>query len=146
MEFQVPGKMVFILRWGPDCHVTFITDRQSLHISLWPTDQVKAWIYALHICTTKKNTKKKTNLNLIMSNIPCRFKVPWRSWYQRYFYLCLGLLNSIYFTAKLSSHWGRDKMDDIWNHIFFNENVWIAIKISLKFVPKGPVNNVPALV
>ena len=27
-----------------------------------------------------------------------------------------------------------------------NENVWIPIKISLKFVPKGPINNIPALV
>ena len=30
--------------------------------------------------------------------------------------------------------------------IFFNENVWISIKISLKFVPKGPINTIPALV
>ena len=30
--------------------------------------------------------------------------------------------------------------------MFFNENVWISIKISLKFVPKGPINNIPALV
>ena len=30
--------------------------------------------------------------------------------------------------------------------IFLNENVWIAIKISLKFVPKGSVNNIPALI
>ena len=30
--------------------------------------------------------------------------------------------------------------------IFFNENVTISIEISLKFVPKGPINNDPALV
>ena len=30
--------------------------------------------------------------------------------------------------------------------IFMNENIWIPIKISLKFVPKGPINNIPALV
>ena len=36
--------------------------------------------------------------------------------------------------------------DDIFKCIFLNENVWIAIKISLKFVPKGPINNIPALV
>ena len=30
--------------------------------------------------------------------------------------------------------------------VFFNENVWISIKISLKFVPKGPIKNIPALV
>ena len=36
--------------------------------------------------------------------------------------------------------------DDIFKRIFFNENVWISIKISLKFVLKGPINNIPALV
>ena len=36
--------------------------------------------------------------------------------------------------------------DDIFKRICFNENVWISIKISLKFVPKGPINNIPALV
>ena len=30
--------------------------------------------------------------------------------------------------------------------IFLNGNVWISIKISLKFVPEGPINNIPALV
>ena len=34
----------------------------------------------------------------------------------------------------------------IFKCIFFKENVWIPIKISLKFVPKGPINYIPALV
>ena len=36
--------------------------------------------------------------------------------------------------------------DDSFKCIFFNENVSFSIKISLKFVPKGPINNIPALV
>ena len=32
------------------------------------------------------------------------------------------------------------------NAFFLNENVAISIKISLKFVPKGQINNIPALV
>ena len=36
--------------------------------------------------------------------------------------------------------------DNVFNHIFFNENVWISIKISLMFVPKGPISNIPAMV
>ena len=36
--------------------------------------------------------------------------------------------------------------DDIFTCIFLNENVWIWITISLKFVPHGPINNIPALV
>ena len=35
---------------------------------------------------------------------------------------------------------------DIFKCIFLNENVWISLKISLKFVPKGSINNIPALV
>ena len=36
--------------------------------------------------------------------------------------------------------------DDVFKCIYLNENLWIWIKISLKFVPKGQVNNIPALV
>ena len=36
--------------------------------------------------------------------------------------------------------------NDIFKCIFFNENVLILIKISLKFVPKVRINNIPALV
>ena len=41
---------------------------------------------------------------------------------------------------------GRHFADDIFKHIFLNENVRISLKISLKFVPKGPVNNIAPLV
>ena len=35
--------------------------------------------------------------------------------------------------------------DDLFKCVFLNENVWIAIWISPKFVPKGSINNNPAL-
>ena len=41
---------------------------------------------------------------------------------------------------------GRHFPDDIFKWIFLNENVWISINISLKFVPGGPINNIPTLV
>ena len=41
---------------------------------------------------------------------------------------------------------GRHFADDIFKRIFLNENVRISIKISLKFVPKGRIDNIPALV
>ena len=40
---------------------------------------------------------------------------------------------------------GHHFADDIFKCIFLNEIVWISNKISLKFVPKGPINNIPAL-
>ena len=36
-------------------------------------------------------------------------------------------------------------MAAIFQCIFLNENVWILIKISLKFVPEGPINSIQAL-
>ena len=40
---------------------------------------------------------------------------------------------------------GRYFADDVLKCIFLNENVWISLKIPLKFVPRGPINNIPAL-
>ena len=35
---------------------------------------------------------------------------------------------------------------DIFKSTFLNENVWTSLKISLKFVPKVQINNIPAMV
>ena len=43
-------------------------------------------------------------------------------------------------------HKGRHFPDDIFKCIFLNENLWILLKISLKFVPKVRTNNILALV
>ena len=40
----------------------------------------------------------------------------------------------------------RPPADDSFKCIFLNENVWLYSKLSLKFVPKDPINNIPALV
>ena len=41
---------------------------------------------------------------------------------------------------------GRHFPDDILKCIFPNENIWISIKTSPKFVPGGPINIIPSLV
>ena len=41
---------------------------------------------------------------------------------------------------------GGKMADEICKSIFFNENIWISIKISLKFVPRGPIHNNSALI
>ena len=40
---------------------------------------------------------------------------------------------------------GHHFPDDIFEWIIWNENVWISINISLKFVPRGQINNIPTL-
>ena len=41
---------------------------------------------------------------------------------------------------------GGNLADDIFKCIFINENFYISIQISLKFVPRAPIDNKPALV
>ena len=41
---------------------------------------------------------------------------------------------------------GRHFANDVFKCIFLNENVLISLRISLKFVPKGLINNIPPLV
>ena len=41
---------------------------------------------------------------------------------------------------------GRLFPDDILKWIFLNENIWISFRISLKFVSRVRINNIPALV
>ena len=67
-----------------------------------------------------------------------------------------GLLKGDLFWPYLNPCWtintlrlrqnGRHFADNTFKHISLNENVWVSIKISLKFVPKGPINDIPALV
>ena len=48
-------------------------------------------------------------------------------------------------TLKPNQNW-RHFPDDIFKCIFLKENVSISIRISPKFVPRGPVNNILALI
>ena len=57
----------------------------------------------------------------------------------------------IQLTLYILTHLPLDKIaailaDEIFKRIFLNENFRISIKISLKFVPKGPIDNKSALV
>ena len=65
--------------------------------------------------------------------------------------------SSSFALSELSHHWFSqclvisstsplDKMDDSFKRIFLNENVRISIQFSLKFVPKGQVDNKSTLV
>ena len=41
---------------------------------------------------------------------------------------------------------GRHFANDIFKWIFVNEDIWISMNISLEFIPKDQINNIPALV
>ena len=56
--------------------------------------------------------------------------------------------HSLMTIKQILTHWGRDEIAAISQTAisFLNENVWIALKISLKFVFKVWIDNIPALI
>ena len=73
-----------------------------------------------------------------------------RSWYrhqQTHASKCSHTIFSAYasFRTLRPRQNGLHFPDDIFKYIFWNENHWISIKISLKLVPKGQINNIPSL-
>ena len=71
----------------------------------------------------------------------------------RYWTICLflfGPMKCCYSGPKQLTHWGRGKWPPFCRRHFqihfLERKVWISIKVSLKFVPKGPINNIPSLV
>ena len=71
---------------------------------------------------------------------------PWKSMILLYYMSITWQLMTWWFNTLRPRRNEQHFADDIFKRIFFNENVWISIKILLKFVPKGPINNIPALV
>ena len=91
--------------------------------------RVVKWVreYKLRWVKMHKNISRKSNGNVDCFWWPC--------------VVCPNRINTL-----RPRHNGRHFADDIFNRIFLNENIWIPIKISLKFVPRGSINNIPALV
>ena len=67
---------------------------------------------------------------------PCRTFNPW----------CLCIKTRCLYNSLRPRLNRRPFADDIFKCIFLNENKWILPRISLKFVPKVRINNIPALV
>ena len=94
------------------------------------TDHLLEWF--LHTLQRKK--KKKRLMNFSWVNVDQVSWHPWRT----------SRPKSVNTLRPRQN--GRHFADAIFKCIFLNENVWIPIKISLKFVPQGPLSNIPALV
>ena len=58
-----------------------------------------------------------------------------------YIYMLYHSINTLK-PRRNRQHFG----DDIFKCNFFNENIWISIKLSLEFVPMGSIDIIPALV
>ena len=115
---MVPYRMSWVILW------------RSTHMYVLP--DLTHWGRVTHICVVK--------LTIIASDnglSPPSYK-PIISGY--------STINTKTVNTLRPRHNGRHFADDIFKCIFLNENVWIPIKISMNCVPKGPIDNNPALV
>ena len=95
------------------------------------------------LLVSKNNRKCQHNLKFPQTNSAhTRLPVPGNSLSQS---PCIHLWGLVFNTLRQKQN-GRLFPDDNFKCIFLNENVWISVKISLKFVTKGPINNNPTLV
>ena len=70
----------------------------------------------------------------------------WCQWPQAIIWAITDQANLGYLNTLRPRQDGRRFADDVCKCIFLNENIWISLEISLKFVLKFPINNIPALV
>ena len=127
-----------------------------LHMSLiWAEDLFYSQIFDIKAADAKSLGTSTYGIDHILleytSFSTTRFKLKQPNWTP-----CVVLFASESYQFRRSLMWcfntlrqrrnRRHFADDIFKCIFLHENVWISIEISLKFVPKGPINNIPALV
>ena len=95
------------------------------------------------MCCTLSHKHNNSGLVLFISCTPCLFL----SITQLQYHLLSKWLQQQQVSNSLRLRQnGRRFADDNFECIFLNENVRILIKISLKFVPEGPINNIPSFV
>ena len=79
-----------------------------------------------HNCVPRNTQENISSMSPSSNFCPCKTHSPWH--------------------IEATETNGRHFPDDIFNWIFLVEIVWISIKISLNFVSRGKINNIPALV
>ena len=76
-----------------------------------------------------------------------RLELITHSWsYQRYCCCCFYQYNNTSINTLRPKQIAAILQTIFFQCISLNENIWNSIEMSLKFVPKGPINNIPALV
>ena len=100
------------------------------------------WLSLFDVSSFWNSETSKWWKKMIKPSKVCNKKYLTLSWWQ--LAITSGVLLLIN-TLRLRQN-GRLFTDDTFKCIFLNENIRISIKIALKFVPKGLINNVPALV
>ena len=125
MYFQHYWPFVRGIHWWP---VDSLHKRAGSAELMFSFSVVQDWCFLCCLCEKLLNKQ---------SSCKC-FEMPGCSW--------VTAMACVHVNTLRPRQNGRHLPDEIFKCISLTENVWISIEISLKFVPKGPINNIPALV
>ena len=98
-------------------------------------------IQTLKLVSAADRTLTRRVILIIHDNVNGLESVPYR--HDKHYFI--GIRQQ-HFNALRPRQNGCYFADDIFEWIFLNKNVCISIKISLKFLSKGPINHIPSLV
>ena len=135
------------------CKNTKYSDRIQISILSMKFDQIQAQTWIDHICICIYKYKQVFDPNPAVESRQswhCTQNGCWDN-----FFNCITIHGNL-FSSIVTQHScinplrpkqnGRHFADDIFICIFLNENEWHLSKVSLKFVPNVPINNIPTLV
>ena len=120
-----------------------------------------SWLSGCSPVNYQSRVKTTTNWQMKIIKIKTRVEFKCGDTYHRRFFLCSSNFNSLWPDDAMDpvQYWFRLCLNtlrpgqnyrhfanDIFKCIFLNGNVWISLKISLKFVPEVRISNIPALV
>ena len=99
--------------------------RKKAQINLWVGFQRSSWLCLIHRYTLSIDEMHRW-----------LYKLEWS----------LNIVKKVCVNTLRPRQNGCKFPEDFFQCIFLNKNIQISIKIPLKFVPKGPINNIPALI
>ena len=120
------------------CHIGHMSRYQGTffwHTCPYVSRSLSMFSYCKHLYSIRYNK---------LSYIPCYSLLHGNNTYLRFGLAVRTGLGT--FNTLRPRQDGRHFPDDIFKCIFLNENIWISKNGSMKFVPKGRINNIPALV
>ena len=99
------------------------------------------WIFGLKWQRFFYSIQNTLSLGVLLTPLKLAHDAITKCLWLSFVHLCAGEVNTLRPRQN-----GRHFPDNIFKSIFLNENIWISINISIKFAPRGPINNIPTLV
>ena len=147
---EVPLVAIELTHWTLD-EIHFLKNNQC-----WQCDLSLKVIYSIHLRTISQEILMNLICNMCLEITLLKLSLPEDNeltsmrlhmiQWGHYYMIQYGYCEDLFFNTLRLRQYGLHFADDLLKWIFLKENIWISSEITPKFVPKGPINDIPALV